>query len=280
MASSSGQILSPERRGQSSLQPLFRWPGGKRWLVPNLLGLIPPETGRYYEPFFGGGALFFSLKPPRARISDANADLMACYRTLRDKPAAVGRALRKLPRDRASYYRIRAMSVRGEVQHAARLIYLTTLAFNGIHRVNRQGKFNVPYGGRTYDGLGSDETLSRYAEALQGADILSGDFELGLDGASPGDLVYLDPPYTVAHSNNGFMRYNERIFSWADQQRLAAMAGELARGGCTVIVSNANHESIRRLYGDFNAIEVKRASVMAADPERRGSTSELILTNV
>ncbi len=271
---------APSAKAPPHLPPMFRWPGGKRWLVPQLLTLVPPEFGRYFEPFFGAGALFFSLMPQPARISDSNSDLMDCYRVLRDEPSSVALTLRQMPRDRESYYRIRATKPPDEVERAARLVYLTTLAFNGIYRVNRRGDFNVPYGGRLYEEMGSESTVRQYARALEHADITSGDFEHGLEGAGSGDLVYLDPPYTVAHSNNGFMRYNERIFSWLDQQRLASVAAELAHKGCHVFVSNANHQSIRDVYPGFRAIEVRRASVMAARPERRGAISELVLTNV
>lgn len=261
------------------LAPLFRWPGGKRWLIPHLKGVLPNDHGRYFEPFFGGGALFFAIRPKLSRLSDSNHDLMACYQALRQHPEQVGRILRALPRGADAYYEVRAARPTSAIERAARLIYLTTLAFNGIYRVNRQGEFNVPYGGRTYEGLGANATLLKYAEALAGAEITSGDFEHGLDGVERGDLVYLDPPYTVAHSNNGFMRYNEKIFSWADQQRLAQVAASLALRGAYVIVSNANHPSIRELYEGFDALVVERPSAMAADIKRRGIVEELILTN-
>jgi DNA adenine methylase len=159
------------------------------------------------------------------------------------------------------------------------LIYLTTLAFNGIYRVNRQGQFNVPYGGREYPGLGRAGSLERYADALSTATIRSGDFEAALARATAGDFVYLDPPYTVAHSNNGFLRYNESIFSWKDQQRLASVAAELDRRGCLVVVSNAPHFSIRGLYQGFRVLSASRRSLIAADSTRRQRTDELVFTN-
>lgn len=262
-----------------ALVPLFRWPGGKRWLVPRLTELVPANIGRYYEPFFGGGALFLAVRPSPATISDRNSALMACYRAVRDDHAEVARILRGLPRDRNSYLKIRASVPEGSSARAARLIYLTTLAFNGIYRVNRHGAFNVPYGGRTYDDLGNEEELRAVAEALATVEIKSGDFGDAVAGASAGDFVYLDPPYTVTHSNNGFVRYNDRIFSWNDQQRLADVAAFLSRSGCTVVVSNASHPSIVALYPSFRMIRVTRTSVMAATANRRGLIQELVLTN-
>lgn len=262
------------------LAPLFRWPGGKRWLVPTLRTLIPKKFGRYFEPFFGAGALYFALQPRTAFISDINLDLMMCYRALRDDHEAVAEGLRAMPRDRESYYRIRDDQPKSAAEAAARFIYLTTLAFNGIYRVNRAGRFNVPYGARDYGSLGSVAQLRTYGEALKGATVLSGDFEAALDGASAGDVVYLDPPYTVAHSNNGFIKYNDRLFSWDDQKRLAAVVAELDGRGCCVIMSNAHHESIARLYPSLTHLVVSRHSVMAADASYRGKILEYLITNV
>ncbi len=261
------------------LEPLFRWPGGKRWLVPQLAELVPERIGTYYEPFFGAGALYFALRPPVAVLSDMNSELMAAYRAIRLAPTKVAAALSALPRDRESYYRVRSSNPMDPTARAARLIFLTTLAFNGIYRVNRRGEFNVPYGGREYPSLGARGSLDPYAKALRGARISSGDFEQAVSRARSGDFVYLDPPYTVAHTNNGFLRYNESIFSWRDQQRLAALATELDKRGCAVIVSNAAHESVRGLYTGFRSVSVSRRSLIAADPTHRQSTDELVITN-
>ena len=271
--------LPVEASSCRALAPLFRWPGGKRWLLPQLRELVPADVGRYYEPFFGGGALFLALRPTAATISDRNSALMDCYRAIRDDHAEVARILRGFPRDRNSYLKIRSSLPEDPSARAARLIYLTTLAFNGIYRVNRRGAFNVPYGGRTYDDLGNEEILRAHAEAFATVEIKSGDFEDAVTGASAGDFLYLDPPYTVTHSNNGFVRYNDRIFSWSDQQRLADVAKSLSRSGCTVVVSNASHPSILDLYPSFRVINVTRTSVMAATAGRRGPIQELLLTN-
>ncbi len=262
------------------LDPLFRWPGGKRWLVPKLLELAPQSVRRYFEPFFGAGALFFALRPEHALVSDSNAELMDCYRAIRDEPEAVARVLGSMPQDRASYYVCRSTHPSDRIDRAARLIYLTTLAFNGIYRVNLDGEFNVPYGGREYRNLADVARLRTYADSLASAEIISGDFEERLDAAAPGDLVYLDPPYTVAHANNGFLKYNDRIFSWADQRRLASAAVQLDRRGCAVIASNACHPSILELYPGFRSLRVSRTSVMAASPGRRGPIFEYVFTNL
>jgi DNA adenine methylase len=262
-----------------TLPPLFRWPGGKRWLLPRLMQFLPGQYGRYFEPFFGAGALFFRLAPKDAVIADVNVDLMACYRAIRDSHVRVGALLRAMDRDRAAYLAIRSSNPTDACERAARFVYLSTLAFNGIHRVNRRGQFNVPYGGRTYPDLGSDESLERYSRALARAEIKSGDFERCVESAVDGDVVYLDPPYTVAHSNNGFLKYNARIFSWSDQVRLATVAEDLDRRGCHVIISNANHSSLLPLYPKFRISVVPRNSRMAATSGKRGPVDEFLLTN-
>lgn len=262
------------------LRPPFRWPGGKRWLVHRLLALIPASHGRYFEPFVGGGALFFALQPQSALLGDKNPELINLYRCIRDDPAQVGELVRRIPQTPEAYYATRAQRPRNRYRRAARTLYLTTLAFNGIYRVNKSGAFNVPFGGRRYPDLGSEDELTKYSAVLANAEISVGDFSQTVRTARCGDLVYLDPPYTVAHSNNGFVKYNAKIFMPRDQVRLAQSARTLAEAGCHVIVSNASHSSISDLYPDFSVIEVRRQSVMAASSKHRHEVVESVITNI
>lgn len=265
---------------RNGLRPPFRWPGGKRWLVETLKSVLPVTYGRYYEPFVGAGALFFALQPKAASLGDNNEDVINLYQCLKENHGRVGELVRKIPQTPAAYYETRAKRPTERYRRAARTLYLTTLAFNGIHRVNRLGEFNVPFGGRLYPELGSDVVLRRYATALANTDLHAGDFADTLKTARAGDLVYLDPPYTVAHSNNGFIKYNAKIFMPDDQERLALTAKDLADRGCHVVVSNAAHPSIRDLYHGFSLIEVRRSSVMAASTDFRKEVTEYVLTNV
>jgi DNA adenine methylase len=258
------------------VSPLVKWAGGKRRLLAEILALIPSRFSAYFEPFFGGGAVFFSLRPECAILSDTNSELMQMYIQVRDYPEKVLKCLSRMPNSEADYYRIRSTKPRTDAGRAARLIYLCTLSFNGIYRQNLKGEFNVPYGYKTHVDP-CDETLIRStSERLQGRRILDGDFQLGVRDAKKGDLVYFDPPYTVAHGNNGFIKYNSKIFSWADQKRLASEALRLKKAGCTVIVSNADHWSIRELYPTFVRHVVERNSVMAASSEFRGPVRECL----
>jgi DNA adenine methylase len=156
------------------------------------------------------------------------------------------------------------------------LIYLTSLAFNGIYRVNLSGQFNVPYGYKTHLSPCDEVRIRESSISLKSAVITHQDFEPALHDARQGDLVYLDPPYTVAHGNNGFIKYNAKIFSWKDQLRLAAVARQLAGRGCTVLVSNADHSSIRELYQRFETKRLERNSVIAASEDFRSVVTECL----
>jgi len=261
---------------QGGLQPLLKWPGGKRSILDSIRSLVPPIFGRYYEPFLGSGALFFALTPADSVLADKNRDLIACYEVVRDSPKELILQLRQLVNSEKEYYRVRAWNPATAVEKASRLIYLTTLSFNGIYRVNLRGEFNVPYGTKSHIDPCDEARIHAASKALSSATLMPADFEKAVEAALKGDLVYLDPPYTVAHSKNGFLKYNDRIFSWEDQVRLAQVARRLADRGCCVIVSNADHESLRKLYQDFQVLEVTRASRIAASSEFRGQVTECL----
>jgi DNA adenine methylase len=261
------------------LPPLLKWPGGKRWLVEELLAGFPSKQNKYYEPFLGGAAVFFALRPKRALLSDFNPELVNCYCQLRDNPEMLLRTLRKFRNTEEDYYRVRSQEPKDPIARAARLLYLTTLSFNGIFRNNLNGAFNVPYGKKTHLDPGDRSKIVAASEGLQGAKILCEDFEKATETAKSGDLVYFDPPYTVAHGNNGFIKYNAKIFSWADQIRLAKTAQRLSERGCFVFISNADHESIRSLYPGFKLKVIQRHSKIAASSCHRKVITECLFFN-
>lgn len=260
-------------------KPLIKWPGGKRGLLHHLLKFVPQSFETYYEPFFGGGALFFALQPKKAILSDVNDELINCYQQVRDFPEQLIRILRKLENNEETYYRLREKLPGTDFQRAARILFLTRLSFNGIHRVNLKGEFNVPYGKKTYLSSVDVEQLRRTSLALTSAKIKKLDFEEATFDAKRGDFVYFDPPYTVAHAQNGFVKYNEKIFSWGDQERLAKHARKLIKRGCTVVVSNADHSSLHDLYWDFKRQVIERPSVIAASKEHRKIITECIFSS-
>ena len=264
--------------------PLFKWPGGKRWLVPTLTPIVKralAPRGTYIEPFAGGAAVFFAVEPIRAILSDVNAELIEAYATVRAKPNDVLRILRRMPVNSHEYYRIRAVTSRSAISRAARLLYLNRTAFGGMYRVNAEGKFNVPYGGgRTPQILWERNILRQASNALKAASLQRCDFAVSLREAGAGDVAYCDPTYTVMHNNNGFVRYNERNFSWADQCRLAAAAKAAVDRGATVIVSNAHHAEIAALYAGWSKTVLHRQSLVCPSPDARLPITEYLFVGV
>jgi len=258
---------------------LLKWPGGKRSLLKHILAFVPSTFNSYYEPFVGGGALFFALQPRQAVLADNNTELINCYKQVRDYPSAVIAHLSKLKNTKEDYYAIRKNIPSDDASRAARFIYLMTLSFNGIHRVNLQGTFNVPYGYKEYLDPCATSKIFAVSACLSSAKLLEGDFESAVIDAKSGDFIYFDPPYTVAHGNNGFLKYNARIFSWSDQIRLATTAHNLAKRGCQVLVSNADHPSIQELYSNFNMQVIDRSSAIAASTKYRRKITECLFHN-
>lgn len=265
--------------------PVIKWAGGKRQLLTQLLRLTPAITGTYFEPFLGGGAMFFATAPHRAVLNDANADLVQMYAAIRDDAAGVMRALdAMLPfvQDEAFYYSVRSRdgSSLSATERAARLIFLNKTCYNGLYRVNRKGQFNVPFGRYAQPpGLYSRDNLLAVAGMLQRADLMCGDFEEALAGAGAGDFVYLDPPYVPLSRTANFTKYTAGSFDEAAQRRLAEVFRDLDRRGCNVLLSNSDHPLVRDLYAGFVLDQVYAARNVNSDPAARGKIAELAVHN-
>lgn len=257
--------------------PFCKWPGGKRWLAPLVADIIGRPTGTYYEPFVGGGAVFFWLRPERAVLSDINGELIGVYRQVKTNLSGVIEAMQGLRPSRARFNALRRASPTCPLDRAVRFLYLNRTAFNGLYRVNQNGEFNVPYGCKARTVILNRELLSAASKALQSATILRSGFEHQIAKARSGDVVYCDPPYTVKHDNNGFIRYNEAIFSWQDQVRLADACQEAAMRGARIIVSNARHKPVRDLYAGFQSRIVHRNSMISGRVKGRGGVTEYVL---
>lgn len=260
-------------------KPFLKWPGGKRWLVPYVHKLLSKQTyNRYFEPFLGGGAIFFGLQPETAILSDINADLVNTYLQVKEKPHELLERLKSIPVEKETYLRLRETEPIDPVEKAVRFLYLNRTAFGGMYRLNQEGHFNVPYGGgqRTPAPLWQDNLLITAAATLKGATIITTDFEEVLREAGQGDLVYCDPTYTVTHSNNGFLRYNERNFSWSDQKRLARVSREASARGATILISNAFHYEIAALYRDATIYMLERRSLLCPVASKRQVVQEYL----
>ncbi len=262
-------------------EPFLKWPGGKRWLVRRYSPLFPSTYQRYLEPFLGGAAVFFHLAPRCALLSDTNKDLVNVYQCLKKHAKTIDQQLCDLQRKHSEklYYRIRAMRPTGSVDQAVRFLYLNRTCFNGIYRVNLKGDFNVPIGTKNLVAY-PDGYLEVVSKCLRHASIRHVDFEVAIDGAATGDFIFADPPYTVMHNNNNFLKYNSSLFSWSDQVKLAAALKRAAARGAAFMVSNADHLCVRDLYAGLgNHFQVNRSSILAANSLRRRKTTELLITN-
>jgi len=266
---------------QQTLKPFLKWAGGKRWLISKAKDLLPPmETvNRYFEPFLGGGSMYFYLHPSTAVLSDVNSDLINAYSVIREDWYELYEMLKnyqKLHSDRF-YYEIRALTPQSPLLKAARFIYLNRTCWNGLYRVNKGGSFNVPIGTKTTVVLDGDN-FEELSNLLKSATLDVCDFETTIDKAGERDFIFIDPPYTVKHNLNGFVKYNENIFSWQDQIRLKNSVTRAINRGAYVLVTNANHQSIIELYdGLGNINHLHRASVIAGDSQARGVYSELAI---
>lgn len=261
--------------------PFLKWAGGKRWFVNRYLDDLPTDFGRYIEPFLGSGALFFALKPREAILSDLNADLVDTFAAIKQDWRRVVSALRRYQRlhSTAFYYRIRSSRPRSEAARAARFIYLNRTCWNGLYRVNIRGQFNVPMGTKDSVLLDCDD-FPRASALLKHASLISADFESVIARARRGDLIFADPPYVTAHSQNGFLKYNEKLFSWDDQVRLMECLRKAKNSGVQVLATNADTPSIRKLYEkSFTVRAATRSSIIAASSGRRGTVSELVISS-
>lgn len=266
---------------EEKILPFLKWAGGKRWLANSYTHLLPEKFGCYYEVFLGSGAIFFSLRPNKAVLSDTNKELIECYCAIRDEWEAVVGHLTIHHRKHSAqyYYQMRSSKPRTQSTRAARFIYLNRTCWNGLYRVNLEGKFNVPIGTKNNVFLDSDN-FEDLSHLLQDTELIASDFESVIENAKSGDLIFADPPYTVRHNLNGFIKYNEKIFHWNDQVRLRDCLIRASDRGCLVFLTNANHPSITKLYKKhFDITSLERSSIIAARSSNRGKCEELVIKN-
>ena len=244
-------------------KPILKWAGGKTQMLGELMPRVPKTYGRYIEPFFGGGALFFSLKPENAIIADSNPELINMYLQVAHHVDDVIECLQKYENTSEMFYEVRSLDWQTlpKAEAAARTIYLNKTCFNGLYRVNRSGQFNTPFGKYKNPKICDIDALRLASEALRKADILCGDYILVLEHyAQPGDFVFLDPPYLPISENSDFKRYTKEQFYEDDHVELAKMIDTLHERGCYVILTNSNHPLVHQLYEQYKieVIQTKR----------------------
>ena len=263
-------------------EPFLRWAGGKKWLIKHLDMLLPKDGfNQYFEPFLGGGSIFLAINPQKKSfLSDLNEELIQTYSTLKKSPELIIEKLKQFENTKKFYYRIREEQLFDPISKAARFIYLNQTSFNGIYRVNLKGKYNVPYGFRTKNFL-EEAKLIAVSKRLKNTTLSIGDFSKIKSKVREKDLIFLDPPYTVSHNDNGFIKYNQKLFTLKDQERLSNLIDHIKDQGAYYILTNAAHKKIDEIFskGDFR-YEKERASLVGGINAERGQIKEYVFTNV
>jgi len=266
---------------EDKVSPILRWAGGKNWLVKHIEDFIPINGFKnYHEPFLGGASVFLSINTPKASfLSDLNAELIETYINVKNNVEQIIDLLKTFKNTEDFYYNIRSSKQLDHIYNSARFIYLNQTSFNGIYRVNLKGEYNVPYGYRNKNFL-EPEKLRLVSKKLQNTNLDYADFDNIRENIKKKDLIFLDPPYTVSHNNNGFIKYNQKIFSLDDQKRLSSLIDFIKRKDAYFIMTNASHKIIDEIFdkGD-SKIVLSRASLIGGIKAKRGQVTEYIFSN-
>jgi len=261
--------------------PILRWAGGKRRLVHDLTALLPARWGTYVEPMAGSAALFFHLAPRKAVLADVNPDLMDFYKILRDNTSTLVKRLASLRASKALYYKMRKSSPTSRLERAVRFAYLNRLCWNGLHRVNREGDFNVPIGDRLPKKLWDPRQLSHAAKLLKNARLVTSDFETTLHTLKKGDLAFIDPPYPRgAPESAWFNRYASDFFLLEDHCRLGKVVESLDEKGVSLMLLMASYPAILRCYpSSFVRTTFSSKSLISGKASARRTIEEVVLRN-
>ncbi len=275
-------------------RPFLKWAGGKTQLLPQLEPLFPNRFNGYHEPFVGSAAVYFhfyNLKQAgelksalqRVRLTDSNEELINCYRAVRDEVESVIARLVEHKQNHSPqyYYAVRDQNPAnlGEVERAARVIYLNKTCYNGLYRVNRNGQFNVPPGSYKNPGIFDPAGLRAASRALADVTLEVADFREVLKRARRGDFIYFDPPYYPLTKTASFTSYTRAPFGKPDHQSLAQVLKALDEKGCKVMLNNSWTGFTRRLYPGFKRLELRAARPINSKPAQRGKISEMVVVN-
>ena len=277
------------QKSQSTLQPFTKWTGGKRQLLPIIKSLMPDNDNNYFEPFIGGGALFFDLSPDKAVINDFNNELINCYQQIKKYPQKLIELLAKHQENNSKEYYLELRSADRDnridkmtnVERAARIMYMLRVDFNGLYRVNSKNQFNVPYGRYKNPKIVDSDLILSISQYLNSNNIkiLTGDFEKAVQDVVAGDFVYFDPPYIPLSETSAFTSYTHEGFTYEDQVRLRDCFKKLDEKGAFVMLSNSSSPLVEELYKDFNIHKVEANRTNGAKTSSRGKISEIIVTN-
>jgi DNA adenine methylase len=276
-------------------RPFLKWAGGKTQLLSQLQPLLPQRFEGYHEPFVGSAALFFHLYNlkqsgdlqasfKRVSLTDSNEDLVNCYRAVRDgvEPLIHWLEEHKANHNSRYYYKVRAQNPAnlGEVERAARLIYLNKTCYNGLYRVNSKGQFNVPVGRYKNPGIFDPDELRASSHALENVTIEQADFREVLRRARKGDFIYFDPPYYPVSKTASFTSYTKHAFGPFEHESLALVFEALAEKGCRVMLTNSWTDFTRRLYAGYKRKELLATRSINSKAAKRGKVSEMVVVNL
>jgi len=272
-------------------KPFVKWVGGKRQLLRQFrdMGLYPPDafnplTNTYFEPFVGGGAVFFDLLPKKAELSDLNNELVTTYNVIKNDVDGLIKSLKKHKYEKEYYLEVRAKDPKmlSDLDVASRFIFLNRTCFNGMYRVNSKGGFNVPFGKYTNPMICDEENLHKVSKALQKVTIQNQDYKAVLKKAKKGDFVYFDPPYYPVSKTASFTSYTANSFLDKEQTELRDTFVELNKRGCFVMLSNSDTPFIYKIYSGIKDVKVSKVSAGRAinsNAAKRGKVSEVLVTN-
>jgi DNA adenine methylase len=269
----------------SKTKSIIRWAGGKVWLTDSISEYLPDKFENYHEPFLGGASIFLSLRQSGnlqkdVFLSDVNKELIETYQVIKNFPKELIDDLESYQNTKEYYYLVREQTPESAISRAARFLFLNRTSFNGIYRVNLKGKYNVPFGFRKMSYFFKPEDIFALSSSLQDVELTTVDFESTLLNIKKNDLVFLDPPYTVAHENNGFVKYNQKIFAWEDQERLRKYIDRLNEIEAYFILTNAAHHSITSLYDGIGEVKrLTRPSLIGGKGAKRNNYDEFLFTN-
>lgn len=272
---------------KSNLRPFVKWVGGKRQLIPVIRQKIPNHFTTYIEPFVGGGALLFELQPEKAKINDANSELINVFKIIKDDPYCLLRSLKNHKNTSDYFYSMRALdrnvTYKGlsPVEKASRLIYLNKTCYNGLYRVNKSGQFNAPFGKYKNPKIVDEENILAISEYLNHADleISNVDFEESLNAVEKGSFVYFDPPYDPSSLSSNFTNYMPEGFNIFDQVRLRDLCDKLSAKGIKFMVSNASTPFIQDLYKNYHIQIIQAKRSVNSNGDKRGFVNEVLITN-
>lgn len=266
-------------------KPFVKWVGGKTQLLAELTARIPNNFSRYFEPFVGGGALFFYLQPEPSVLIDLNKELINTYRVIKDKTEELIAALKQHTYEKEYYYQVRNIDRTNEyeswsdVQRASRLIYLNKSCFNGLYRVNSKGEFNTPFGRYKNPRIVDETNLRAASTALQKAQIITGSFLEVESMINRDDFVYFDPPYAPLNATSNFTSYSQGGFDGEGQEELRNLCDRLNQRGIRFMVSNSSAPLILDLYQDYHIDFVYATRAINSKGDKRGKIPEVIVTN-